>query len=164
MAMVRAQWNRNRGKQAYKLALLGATDKEIAEFMEINEHTLSYWKRTKPGFLKQLNKGKLEADSRVAKALFRRAIGYSHPDVHIAIYKGEVIKTPIIKHFAPDVTAAIKWLGIRQRAKWQDIRMTEISETRTNVLKIDLTGMSTEELMVLKKVGLKQLAQNASQN
>ncbi len=159
--MIKKQWTRNRPKQAYKLALLGATDDEIAEFMEVSVHTLQYWKRTKPGFLKMLNKGKKIADAKVAHSLYRRALGYSHPEDHISVYKGKVIVVPTIKHYPPDTMAAKAWLGVRQRELWTETTRVESSHTNVNITKFDFSDLSTEELMVLKKVGLKQAVLNA---
>jgi len=170
LVMEKIQWNRNRPKQAFKLALLGCTDREIADFMEVSEHTLTYWKRTKPGFARMLNKGKATADAKVAVALYRKAIGYSHVETKVSVVGGEVVLTDIIKHYPPDSWAAVKWLSIRQRSKWMEITKTESTHTNLNILKMDFSGITTEELMALKKVGLRNqlpqdiLAKNVSSN
>ena len=107
-------------EQARKLAKLGATDREAAEFFEVNESTLHLWKHTHPEFSEALNVGKEAADARVVQSLYRRAVGYSHDDVHISTYEGAVTLTPIIKHYPPDPTSMIYWLKNRQRDKWRD--------------------------------------------
>jgi len=43
-------------------------------------------------------------------ALYKRAIGYSHPDVHISNYQGEITITDIIKHYPPETQAAREYL------------------------------------------------------
>ena len=48
--------------QALKLCLLGATDKELAEFFSVSEQTLNKWKKDYPEFLESLKKGKNIAD------------------------------------------------------------------------------------------------------
>jgi len=60
------------------------------------------------------------ADAEVANKLFQRATGYSHDDVHISNYQGQVCITPIIKHYAPDTTACIFWLKNRRPDLWRD--------------------------------------------
>ena len=45
--------------QALKLCLLGATDKELAEFFSVSEQTLNKWKKDYPEFLESLKKGKM---------------------------------------------------------------------------------------------------------
>lgn len=48
--------------------------------------------------------------SDVYHALYKRAIGYSHPDVHISNYQGDITKTDIIKVYPPDPAAAKEFL------------------------------------------------------
>lgn len=122
--------------QAYKLCLLGATDKELADFFEVTESTLNLWKKEYQEFSESLKRGKMEADSNVASRLFRRATGYSHPDVDIKIYKGKVIKTELTKHYPPDSTAAIFWLKNRQPEKWRDKQEIKHSLDEEQVFKI----------------------------
>lgn len=106
--------------QAEKLCKLGATDKELADFFEVDEKTLNTWKGQHPEFLQSLKKGKAVADAEVASKLFHRATGYEHDDVHVSNYQGEVTLTPIRKHYAPDTTAAIFWLKNRRPDLWRD--------------------------------------------
>lgn len=106
--------------QALKLCKLGLTDKELAEYFEVSEQTLNAWKKAHPAFLESLKGGKTLADAEVASKLFHRATGYSHDDLDIRVVNGEIIQTPIIKHYPPDTTAAIFWLKNRQRNKWRD--------------------------------------------
>jgi len=107
-------------KQAAKLCKLGAIDRELAEFFEVSEVTINAWKAKHPNFLKSLKAGKEEADDRVERSLYQRAVGYSHPDVHVSNYQGAATFTEITKHYPPDTTACIFWLKNRQRDKWRD--------------------------------------------
>lgn len=113
-------------KQAYKLCLLGATDKELADFFEVDEATINRWKTEHKGFCKSLKRGKMEADSVVAEKLFKRATGYSHPDTDIRVIDDCIVKTRLIKHYPPDTTAAIFWLKNRQKEEWRDKQHLEI--------------------------------------
>lgn len=105
-------------EQAYKLCLLGATDKEMADFFGVEEKTINNWKHEFPKFLQSLKKGKIVADSEVAEKLYQRACGYSHDDVHIGLYSGKPVITKLIKHYPPDTAAAFIWL--KNRAGWRD--------------------------------------------
>lgn len=105
--------------QAEKLANLGATDAEIADFFDVDTRTLYRWKVDNEAFCHALKVGKAEADERVVQSLFRRAIGYTHADTHISNYKGDVTVTPIVKHYPPDTTACIFWLKNRQPDAWR---------------------------------------------
>jgi hypothetical protein len=111
--------------QAYKLALLGATDKELADFFEVTESTLNLWKLKHPDFSESLKKGKVQADAQVGARLFERALGFEHDSEEIKVVsmgkEGSVVeRVPIRKVYPPDTTAAIFWLKNRQSDKWRD--------------------------------------------
>lgn len=113
-------------EQAYKLCLLGHTDEELASFFEVDVSTINNWKIEHPDFFESIKKGKEIADANVAASLYRRANGYSHPDVDIKAVNGEIVETPVIKHYPPDATSAIFWLKNRQPKKWRDKQVTEL--------------------------------------
>mgnify|MGYP000798066111 FL=1 len=77
-------------EQALKLCLLGATDKEIAEFFSVSEQTLNSWKKKFPQFLESLKKGKAVADANVASRLYSRAIGYDAKATKFATNEGRI--------------------------------------------------------------------------
>lgn len=115
-------------EQARKLAALGATDREAAEFFEVNEATLHRWKHEHAEFCESLKVGKETADRRVEQSLYRRALGYSHDAVKIQVNAaGEVTQVPFVEHYAPDTTAAIFWLKNRKPEEWRDVKAQEIS-------------------------------------
>ena len=97
---------------------LGLTEIELCKFFAISKATLTKYKKQYPDFMASLKKGKDVADEKVVRALYRKATGYSHPDVHITNFQGAVTMTPIIKHYPPDTTACIYWL--RNRQQWID--------------------------------------------
>ena len=107
-------------EQATKLAALGATDREAAEFFKVAESTLYLWKHTQPAFSEALKTGKAVADERVVQSLYRRAIGYSHDAVKMHASDGVVSITPYVEHYPPDTTAAIFWLKNRRPEDWRD--------------------------------------------
>ena len=114
--------------QAYKLCLLGATDKDLAMFFDTSEQTINSWKEHQPEFLESLKRGKLEADAVVAQKLYHRAIGYEHVETITANYQGKITdKLDVVKHYAPDPTAAIFWLKNRQPDKWRDKQDVNLS-------------------------------------
>ena len=152
------KWNDDRIRQAYLLALLfGATDTQVAKIMGVNEHTINYWKRTKPEFLEALNKGKLSKDDQVEKSLFERAVGYSHPDIDIRVVDHEIVKTDIIKHYPPSEVACIFWLKNRQRQKWADVQKVQHDILHKH---IDLTAFTRDQLELMESVGMKLLTPN----
>ena len=119
-------------EQVYKLCLLGATDKEIADFFDVCEATINNWKINYPLFLESIKKGKIFADANVAEKLYNRACGYEHEEVKLAQIEGVFTDSKtIIKKYAPDPTAAIFWLKNRQPKKFRDKQEIETNETRT---------------------------------
>jgi len=106
--------------QVYKLCLLGQTDEDIADFFMIAVQTLYNWQEKHPDFLESMRNGKVLADAEVVESLYRRAVGYSHDDLHIAVSMGDVIKTEIKKHYPPDVTAQRFWLKNRRPHDWKE--------------------------------------------
>lgn len=121
--------------QAYKLCLLGAIDKTLADFFGVCEKTINNWKEDHAEFLQSLKEGKASADAEVAKSLFQRATGYQHEDTHVSNYQGDITLTKLIKHYPPDTTAGIFWLKNRKSAEWRDKQDVEHSgEVKVNIL------------------------------
>ncbi len=112
-------------EQAYKLCLLGATDKDLAEFFEVDEATINRWKE-KEIFCESIKRGKDIADANVADRLYQRAMGYEHNDVELKVVSlgakmgSKVQEIPVRKYYPPETIAAIFWLKNRQKAKWRD--------------------------------------------
>ena len=135
--------------QAYKYCLLGATDATLATFFSVNEDTVHEWKKVHASFSESIKAGKEVADAKVADSLYNRAMGYTHDDVDLKMFQGEIISTPIKKHYPPDTTAAIFWLKNRQKANWRDKSEVEHSgEINRN--------MSDEELDAIIERGSRQ--------
>lgn len=106
--------------QVEKLAKLGATDEEIANFFDVSESTINLWKIEHPEFSESIKAGKIQADANVAHSLYHRAIGYEHEDIDIRVVDKEIVETPLIKYYPPDPTAAIFWLKNRRPKDWRD--------------------------------------------
>lgn len=127
-------------EQAYKLALLGVTDKELALFFDTTEQTINNWKKDYPKFFESLKRGKEEADAKVAQSLYHRALGYSHPDTDIKVVKNQIVTTDIIKHYPPDTTAAIFWLKNRKPERWREKQEILIEDKTIEVVKKIIGG------------------------
>ena len=106
-------------EQAYRLCLLGATDKEMADFFGVSEKTFNSWKKAQPELLQSIKRGKDDADARVAQSLFRRATGYEREEEEIKVISlggnnGSTIdRVPVIKHYPPETAACAFWLKNR---------------------------------------------------
>ena len=116
----------------YKYCLLGATDEELATFLDVDVATVNRWKSTHPSFCESIKKGKEVADSEVAAKLFHRATGYSCPDIITATFEGKITDIQeVVKHYPPDTTAAIFWLKNRQSGKWRDKQVLDTTTELT---------------------------------
>jgi hypothetical protein len=120
-------------EQAYKLALLGLKDTEIAKFFGITEKTLNNWKEKHPEFFQSLKKGKIIADGEIVKSLYNRALGskvkiqqaykvksIDYEDGKKVSEKEEIKIVELTQEVPPDTTACIFWLKNRQPEQWRD--------------------------------------------
>jgi len=107
-------------EQARKMCqYLGATNDQLAAFFGVTTRQFCYWMAENPELKTAVELGKMSADSEVAESLYKRATGYSHPDVDIKVVDGCIVETPLVKHYAPDTVACIFWLTNRQRGTWR---------------------------------------------
>ena len=122
------------------LAERGFTDADMAEFFGVAVSTVAKWKVDFPDFSDALKAGKAIADSRVVRSLYERATGYSHPDVHVSNFQGEITVTQLTKHYPPDTTACIFWLKNRQKEGWRD----KVDHEHSGAVEIEVTIGGTE--------------------
>lgn len=127
-------------EQARKLCLLGATDQEIADFFEVDVRTVYRWKADHDEFCQALKAGKDEADARVERSLYQKAIGYEQEEVKIFMPGGAEapVYAPFRAKIAPDTTAAIFWLKNRRPAQWRDKTEQHVSGETTVVTRVEL--------------------------
>lgn len=124
-------------EQAYKLCLLGLTDRQLADYFEVTEKTLNNWKRKHPEFLQSLRDGKDKADGLVVQSLYQKAIGFPQRTVEIDDEGNEVEK---VHQHLPDTTACIFWLKNRQKHNWRDKQ--EVDATINGNLSIELVSFA----------------------
>lgn len=105
--------------QAYRLALLGLNDEEIAAAFGIHVDTFYRWQHEFPAFSEAIQKGKVRADADVAHSLYKRATGMVITSEKAFKGKdGEVVVAQTKTEIPPDTGAAAKWLANRQRGRW----------------------------------------------
>ncbi len=103
-----------------KMAKAGMTELEIADSLDVSPSTLWTWKSQYPRFQNALSLGRKQSDERVKRALYHRAIGYSHDQEKAFNDKGQIIKAVVREHVPPDVNAVKFWLTNRAPDEWQD--------------------------------------------
>ena len=106
-------------EQATKLYLLGLSDEKVADVLCVSLATLYNWRESHPEFLEATMDGKERADAEIAKAMYHRARGYSHPAVKIMAVGKEIVREEYIEHYPPDTQAAVTWLERRDPERWR---------------------------------------------
>lgn len=88
--------------RAYKLCLIGARDKDLADFFEVHRDTIFHWVSLYPEFADVHRKGKMQADAEAAYQLFKQATGTS-------ARKGKVLSSGAVvayqEELSPDIRA-----------------------------------------------------------
>jgi hypothetical protein len=102
----------------------GKTEEEIAKLVGINPRTIWYWKNQNQSFYLALKESKSIADDLVEASLFRKAVGYQKPVVHIT-KDDRMIE--FVEDVPPDTTAAIFWMKNRRPDEWREKHEVEVS-------------------------------------
>lgn len=133
-------------EQAYKLALLGMTDKMMADFFEVAESTIYLWKQKQPSFSEALKKGKAIADAEIAQSLYKRAFGYEVTENKETESEKDGAKSEqITKHIPGDTTAMIFWLKNRQPKLWRDKQEEESGNGDGQIQKVQIEVISADK-------------------
>ena len=82
--------------------------------------TINAWKTRHVEFVQALKAGKTEADDRVERALYHRAVGYSHEVEKPMVVDKDVRIVTYTERMPPDTTACIFWLKNRNPEEWRD--------------------------------------------
>tara|TARA_B100000073_G_scaffold347991_2_gene364408 strand:+ start:2738 stop:3229 length:492 start_codon:yes stop_codon:yes gene_type:complete len=125
--MADTKYKEEYAEQARKLCLLGATDKDLADFFEVCEKTVNNWKKDFPDFLQSIKRGKTFADANVAESLYNRACGYTHQEEKVFVSEGSIISHEVTKHYPPETAAVIFWLKNRDPQKWRDKQEVDLN-------------------------------------
>jgi len=110
---------------AWSLAIKGATDNEVAEAFGISVRTLHRWKKDHESLADNLIVGKDQADAKVERMLYERAMGYSFEEVETVMeYDADGNRKPAKvkrtqKQYPPDVLAQMYWLNNRKSALYK---------------------------------------------
>jgi transposase-like protein len=133
---------------AHNYCLLGATLDDLARHFKVAPSTVDLWMTRYEAFRKAVNSGRAEADARVAQSLYRRAMGYSHAAVKIAVdaKTGESAEHPYTEHYPPDTVACIFWLKNRQPTFWRDKIVAEQTGPEGGPVQVTQTVQAAPEL------------------
>lgn len=106
--------------QAHNYCLLGATNDELSEFFGVSPRTVDRWIAEHADFGDAVKRGRVVADSRVARGLYDRAVGYDRTIERAVVLGGELKPVTSTIHYPPNVQACIFWLRNRRRRIWHD--------------------------------------------
>ncbi len=118
-------------EQVFEMALLGLTDVQMSNVLGVTEPTFNAWKKQYPEFFKSLTRGKEEADGKVAKAMYNRALGVTIIEEALT-RDGEVVQ--LRKELPSDTAAAKHWLANRQRDKWSNNGDTNLTISESLII------------------------------
>jgi hypothetical protein len=105
---------------ARKCCERGMTDIEVADMLGIGLATLYRWKAEHPAFSRGFKLGKAEADDRVERSLYSRAIGYDYVAEKPVMTRDGQKTMRYRAHIPPDTAAAVWYLKNRRPDRWRD--------------------------------------------
>lgn len=113
-------------KQTAKLSRLGATDQDIADFLEVDVATIKRWAARDEKFCAALKVGKKIPNDKAERSLYHRATGYDYIEQQAFKIKTgngnqeDVKVVEVLRHQPPDTAAAIFWLKNRRPDEWRE--------------------------------------------
>lgn len=112
---------------ARNMRLLGYSITECSEVFGITNQVFQLWRNNYPSFADAWFEGGDYADAKVARALYKRALGYEHEAVKIFNGKEGVVEVPYTERYPPDTAAGQFWLSNRQHARWRNRSSNELT-------------------------------------
>jgi len=99
---------------AFRYTLLGLTDVQMAGLFGVSIDVFDGMKKKHPSFARSLKDGKEDADAKVVRSLYQKALGFTK-EVQRSTKDGVVT---VEEYYPPDTAAAFIWL--KNRAGWRD--------------------------------------------
>ena len=129
-------------EQAHNYCLLGATNDELADFLHVSPSTIDRWIAERADFGDAVRRGRVFADSRVARGLYDRAIGYERTIERAVVVGGELKPVTSTVHYPPNVQACVFWLRNRRRGTWRDAPTVPSPNGLDDIALLDAAGES----------------------
>lgn len=150
--------------EVVRLARFGLTNNEIAEFYGIAPGTFQKYCSLYQDLSDALHLGRMMDGLKVVESLHKQAIGYDVEEETIeyrTLKDGTEIQSArriVKKHIPGNATSAIYLLKARFPDRWNEVSKVETSSRiDININKMDLSDVNTDELLLLKKLGLKSI-------
>lgn len=99
----------------------GITTEEVAsQYIGCSNVTLWRWTKESEALCNALMISKDVTNSKVERALLKRALGYDYDEVQEELVEGEMRVTKVTKkHVPPDVKACLSWLYSHRSDRWR---------------------------------------------
>ncbi len=126
-------------EEARKLALMRATDEDLAQHFDIPLSTLNEWRATIPEFAEAVRYGRKMGDADVVDGLHQGAAGFSCEAVKIfrPFAAGEEpIRAGYLQHRPPHTPAGIFWLVNRLPGEWRQKVVIEATPSPEDARKL----------------------------
>lgn len=116
-------------KLCRNMRMLGYSGPEIGKVFGVHHATLMDWRNAYPEFDAAWWEGGAVADARVARAVYKRAVGYSHKAVKMFFNRdnGSIIEHEYTERYPPDTAAGTYWLNNRQPGLWKSVNSTALT-------------------------------------
>ena len=149
--------------RAYKLCLLGLTNEQLSIAFGVTLDAIHRWMRKYPEFKEAVNKGKVDADAKVAEACFKRATGFTIKEEKVFCNtQGQVTRVEVDKYFPPETNAITFWLKNRRKEEWGDVWKLEHSGPNGKPIEVKeisekvLEGLTEDQLDLLREMREKE--------
>jgi hypothetical protein len=134
----------------------GKCEYDVAQALEVHPDTFSQWKKDHEPLRLAIEAGRQDSYNRAERALFERAIGYSHPEEKLLVVSNgqgqgsSVERHKTTQHYPPDPTALKYYLGNKRPDQWKDRHEVNSRITIDQALKTgDLSELSEAELEII---------------
>ena len=144
-------------EEARKLALMRATDEDLAQHFDIPLATLNEWRATIPDFAEAVRYGRKMGDADVVDGLHQAASGFSCEVVKIfrPFAAGEEpIRAGTIQHRPPHTPACIFWLVNRLPQDWRHKVVIEATPSPQDARKLTRSELNRHIATLLSAGGL----------
>ena len=90
-------------EEAHNYCLLGATNDELADFLDVSPRTIDRWIADHADFGDAVRSGRVVADARVARGLYTRAVGYDRTVERLVLVGGELKPVTNTVHYISSI-------------------------------------------------------------
>lgn len=130
----KVQYNNLIATSIVNLLKQGKTNAQVAEVIGVSARCIYLWRQKYPDLVQAMDEAKALIDDTVEASLYKKAVGYSHPETKFFAHEGVVTDMKEVeKHYPPDTSAGIFWLKNRRPKEWRDRVEIDKTETIVNV-------------------------------